>query len=58
MRAYHAIALCEMNCGTKIPARTGMKSLQLVCEKVSLRFQLSHPLASVVGGKHQAAESG
>src|SRR5438874_1428581 len=30
--------LCEMNCGTKIPHQRVMKSLQLVCEKVSPRF--------------------
>jgi alkanesulfonate monooxygenase SsuD/methylene tetrahydromethanopterin reductase-like flavin-dependent oxidoreductase (luciferase family) len=30
--------LCEMNCGTKIPHSQVMKSLQLLCEKVSPRF--------------------
>jgi len=30
--------LCEMNCGTKIPHAQVMKSLQLLCEKVSPRF--------------------
>ena len=30
--------LCEMNCGTKIPHARVMKSLQLLCEKVSPRF--------------------
>jgi alkanesulfonate monooxygenase SsuD/methylene tetrahydromethanopterin reductase-like flavin-dependent oxidoreductase (luciferase family) len=30
--------LCEMNCGTKIPHEQVMKSLQLLCEKVSPRF--------------------
>ena len=30
--------LCEMNCGTKIPHERVMKSLQLLCEKVSPRF--------------------
>ncbi|MND01501.1 hypothetical protein D3C83_205230 [compost metagenome] len=30
--------LCEMNCGTKIPHAKVMKSLQLLCEKVSPRF--------------------
>ncbi len=30
--------LCEMNCGTKIPHDRVMKSLQLLCEKVSPRF--------------------
>jgi alkanesulfonate monooxygenase SsuD/methylene tetrahydromethanopterin reductase-like flavin-dependent oxidoreductase (luciferase family) len=30
--------LCEMNCGTKIPHQRVMKSLQLLCEKVSPRF--------------------
>ncbi|MBV9827443.1 MAG: LLM class flavin-dependent oxidoreductase [Alphaproteobacteria bacterium] len=30
--------LCEMNCGTKIPHDKVMKSLQLLCEKVSPRF--------------------
>ena len=30
--------LCEMNCGTKIPHAKVMKSLQLLCEKVSSRF--------------------
>ncbi len=30
--------LCEMNCGTKIPHPKVMKSLQLLCEKVSPRF--------------------
>jgi alkanesulfonate monooxygenase SsuD/methylene tetrahydromethanopterin reductase-like flavin-dependent oxidoreductase (luciferase family) len=30
--------LCEMNCGTKIPHPQVMKSLQLLCEKVSPRF--------------------
>jgi alkanesulfonate monooxygenase SsuD/methylene tetrahydromethanopterin reductase-like flavin-dependent oxidoreductase (luciferase family) len=30
--------LCEMNCGTKIPHGRVMKSLQLLCEKVSPRF--------------------
>jgi alkanesulfonate monooxygenase SsuD/methylene tetrahydromethanopterin reductase-like flavin-dependent oxidoreductase (luciferase family) len=29
--------LCEMNCGTKIPHQKVMKSLQLLCEKVSPR---------------------
>src|SRR5579872_1306494 len=30
--------LCEMNCGTKIPHPRVMKSLRLLCEKVSPRF--------------------
>ena len=30
--------LCEMNCGTKIPHERVMRSLQLLCEKVSPRF--------------------
>jgi alkanesulfonate monooxygenase SsuD/methylene tetrahydromethanopterin reductase-like flavin-dependent oxidoreductase (luciferase family) len=30
--------LCEMNCGTKIPHERVMKSLRLLCEKVSPRF--------------------
>jgi len=30
--------LCEMNCGTKIPHAKVMRSLQLLCEKVSPRF--------------------
>jgi len=30
--------LCEMNCGTKIPHDRVMKSLRLLCEKVSPRF--------------------
>jgi alkanesulfonate monooxygenase SsuD/methylene tetrahydromethanopterin reductase-like flavin-dependent oxidoreductase (luciferase family) len=30
--------LCEMNCGTKIPHQRVMRSLQLLCEKVSPRF--------------------
>jgi alkanesulfonate monooxygenase SsuD/methylene tetrahydromethanopterin reductase-like flavin-dependent oxidoreductase (luciferase family) len=30
--------LCEMNCGTRIPHARVMKSLQLLCEKVSPRF--------------------
>ncbi|HKS88950.1 MAG TPA: LLM class flavin-dependent oxidoreductase [Stellaceae bacterium] len=30
--------LCEMNCGTKIPHAQVMKSLQLLCEKISPRF--------------------
>jgi hypothetical protein len=30
--------LCEMNCGTKIPHARVMKSLQLLCEKVSPRL--------------------
>jgi alkanesulfonate monooxygenase SsuD/methylene tetrahydromethanopterin reductase-like flavin-dependent oxidoreductase (luciferase family) len=30
--------LCEMNCGTKIPHQRVMNSLQLLCEKVSPRF--------------------
>jgi alkanesulfonate monooxygenase SsuD/methylene tetrahydromethanopterin reductase-like flavin-dependent oxidoreductase (luciferase family) len=30
--------LCEMNCGTKIPHKNVMKSLQLLCERVSPRF--------------------
>jgi alkanesulfonate monooxygenase SsuD/methylene tetrahydromethanopterin reductase-like flavin-dependent oxidoreductase (luciferase family) len=30
--------LCEMNCGTKIPHQRVMKSLQLLCEKVSPQF--------------------
>ncbi|HVC55254.1 MAG TPA: LLM class flavin-dependent oxidoreductase [Stellaceae bacterium] len=30
--------LCEMNCGTKIPHAQVMRSLQLLCEKVSPRF--------------------
>jgi alkanesulfonate monooxygenase SsuD/methylene tetrahydromethanopterin reductase-like flavin-dependent oxidoreductase (luciferase family) len=30
--------LCEMNCGTKIPHDRVMKSLQLLCERVSPRF--------------------
>jgi alkanesulfonate monooxygenase SsuD/methylene tetrahydromethanopterin reductase-like flavin-dependent oxidoreductase (luciferase family) len=30
--------LCEMNCGTKIPHARVMKSLQLLCETVSPRF--------------------
>jgi alkanesulfonate monooxygenase SsuD/methylene tetrahydromethanopterin reductase-like flavin-dependent oxidoreductase (luciferase family) len=30
--------LCEMNCGTKIPHQRVMKSLQLLCEEVSPRF--------------------
>jgi alkanesulfonate monooxygenase SsuD/methylene tetrahydromethanopterin reductase-like flavin-dependent oxidoreductase (luciferase family) len=30
--------LCEMNCGTKIPHQRVMKSLQLLCEKVSPRL--------------------
>jgi alkanesulfonate monooxygenase SsuD/methylene tetrahydromethanopterin reductase-like flavin-dependent oxidoreductase (luciferase family) len=30
--------LCEMNCGTKIPHDRVMRSLQLLCEKVSPRF--------------------
>jgi alkanesulfonate monooxygenase SsuD/methylene tetrahydromethanopterin reductase-like flavin-dependent oxidoreductase (luciferase family) len=30
--------LCEMNCGTKIPHDRVMKSLQLLCEEVSPRF--------------------
>jgi alkanesulfonate monooxygenase SsuD/methylene tetrahydromethanopterin reductase-like flavin-dependent oxidoreductase (luciferase family) len=30
--------LCEMNCGTKIPHARVMKSLQLLCEEVSPRF--------------------
>jgi alkanesulfonate monooxygenase SsuD/methylene tetrahydromethanopterin reductase-like flavin-dependent oxidoreductase (luciferase family) len=30
--------LCEMNCGTKIPHQRVMKSLQLLCQEVSPRF--------------------
>jgi hypothetical protein len=30
--------LAEMNCGTKIPHRQVMKSLQLLCEKVKPQF--------------------
>ena len=30
--------LCEMNCGTKIPHERVMKSLQLLCEKVTPNF--------------------
>ena len=30
--------LCEMNCGTKIPHRQVMRSLQLLCEKVKPQF--------------------
>jgi alkanesulfonate monooxygenase SsuD/methylene tetrahydromethanopterin reductase-like flavin-dependent oxidoreductase (luciferase family) len=30
--------LCEMNCGTKIPHPNVMRSLQLLCEKVSPKF--------------------
>ena len=30
--------LCEMNCGTKIPHEKVMKSLRLLCEKVSPQF--------------------
>jgi alkanesulfonate monooxygenase SsuD/methylene tetrahydromethanopterin reductase-like flavin-dependent oxidoreductase (luciferase family) len=30
--------LCEMNCGTKIPHERVMKSLQLLCQEVSPRF--------------------